>query len=103
MAEVRRLTLETVDSGNSQEVDEFLDEVMSEGMRRVKAETAELQAKGVMDGHGNLLTHELPFPDMAERLADLDAGRTHGPYETADEAIRAVERRIAARDGKTKE
>ena len=32
-----------------------------------------------------------------ERLTDLAAGRTHGPYDTADEAIAAMERRIAAR------
>ena len=32
-----------------------------------------------------------------ERLMDLAAGRTHGPYDTADEAIAAMERRIAAR------
>ena len=37
-----------------------------------------------------------------ERLTDLAAGRTHGPYDTADEAIAAVERRIAARAGVVK-
>ena len=37
-----------------------------------------------------------------ERLTDLAAGRTHGPYDTADEAIAAVERRIAARSGVVK-
>ena len=37
-----------------------------------------------------------------ERLMDLAAGRTHGPYDTADEAIAAVERRISGRPQKTK-
>ena len=37
-----------------------------------------------------------------ERLMDLAAGRTHGPYDTADEAIAAVERRISRRPQKMK-
>jgi hypothetical protein len=61
----RHLTLETVDFGNTAEVDAFLAEVMSEGIRRVQSESAELQAKGLLDAVGNLLTDELPS-DMHE-------------------------------------
>ena len=56
----RHLKLETVDFGNTEEVDAFLEQVMSEGIRRVRSESAELQAKGLMDADGNLLTEELP-------------------------------------------
>ena len=34
--------------------------------------------------------------DIAEGLADLHAGRTHGPYRTADEAIAALEKRAGS-------
>lgn len=34
---------------------------------------------------------------VAEGLADLKAGRTHGPYATADQAIAALETRTAKR------
>ena len=61
----RHLKLETVDFGNTEEVDAFLEQIMSEGIRRVRSESAELQAKGLMDADGNLLTEELPS-DMRE-------------------------------------
>jgi len=72
MPVARHLTLETVNFGNAEEVDAFLEQMMTEGMRRVQAESAELQAKGLMDGEGNLLTTELP-PDMREG-AERDFG-----------------------------
>jgi AbrB family looped-hinge helix DNA binding protein len=34
---------------------------------------------------------------LAEGLADLAAGRTHGPYETANEAMAALEKRTSRR------
>jgi len=39
---------------------------------------------------------------VSEGLADLAAGRTHGPYETAAEAIAAVEKLIKGK-GKGRE
>ena len=72
MPTTKRLTLETVDFGNSSEVDAFLDQVMTAGMARVRAETDELKARGLMDEDGNLLNTELP-PDMKEG-SDRDFG-----------------------------
>ena len=68
----RHLTLETVNFGNTKEVDAFLEQVMNEGMRRVRAAGAELQMKGLMDADGKLLVTELP-PDMHEG-SDRDFG-----------------------------
>jgi AbrB family looped-hinge helix DNA binding protein len=35
---------------------------------------------------------------LAEGLADIDRGRTHGPYASATEALSALERRVAKRN-----
>jgi hypothetical protein len=72
MPVARSLTLETVNFDNPDEVNTFFEQVMSEGMRRVQAEGAELRANGVMDAEGNLLVTELP-PDMREG-SDRDFG-----------------------------
>ncbi len=72
MPPAKHLTLESVDFDNRTEVDAFLDEVMDEGMRRVRAEGAELRAMGLMDTDGKLLVTELP-PDMREG-SDRDFG-----------------------------
>ncbi|MGA2325103.1 MAG: hypothetical protein ABSH05_02345 [Bryobacteraceae bacterium] len=37
---------------------------------------------------------------IAEGLADMEAGRMHGPYNTAEEAMAAVEKRVAAKKSK---
>jgi hypothetical protein len=68
----RRLTLETVDFDNREEVTAFFGQMTNEGMERVRAEGAELRARGLMDEEGNLLIDELP-PDMIEG-ADRDFG-----------------------------
>ena len=65
MPTAKHLTLETVDFENRAEVNAFLDQVMDEGMRRVRAEGAELRARGLMDADGKLLVTDLP-PDMRE-------------------------------------
>ena len=72
MHATRPLTLETVDFGNPAEVDAFLQQVMAAGMVRVRAELAELKARGLMDENGKLLNTELP-PDMREG-SDRDFG-----------------------------
>jgi len=61
----KHLTLETVNFNNPTEVNTFLEQVMDEGIRRVRAEGAELRAKGLMGADGKLLVTELP-PDMRE-------------------------------------
>jgi hypothetical protein len=65
MPVAKHLTLETVDFDNHAEVNAFLDQVMDEGMRRVRAEGAELRSGGLMNADGKLLVTELP-PDMRE-------------------------------------
>jgi hypothetical protein len=45
MPAARHLTLETVNIGNTEEVDALLNQVMKEGMGRVQAEGAQLRAK----------------------------------------------------------
>ena len=65
MPATKQLRLETVNFDDPKEVDAFLAQVIAEGMKGVRAETAELQAKGLMDAEGNLLTDELP-EDMRE-------------------------------------
>ncbi len=65
MPATRHRTLETVDFGNAAEVDAFLEQMMTEGIRRVQSQGAELTAKGLMDADGNLLDTDPP-PDMRE-------------------------------------
>ena len=72
MPTTKLLTLETVDFGNPAEVDAFLEQVMTAGIARVRAETAELKARGLMDENGKLLNTELPA-DMREG-SDRDFG-----------------------------
>jgi hypothetical protein len=54
MPRTKRLTLETVDFEDPRKVDEFLRQVITAGMKRVRAETAELRARGFIDQDGNL-------------------------------------------------
>ena len=63
MLATKRLTLETVDFKDHDEVDAFFDQIIAAGMVRVGTEMAELQAKGLMDSDGKLVPDELP-PDM---------------------------------------
>ena len=46
MPAAKHLTLDTVDFNNRAQVNAFLEQVMDEGMRRVRAEGAALRAKG---------------------------------------------------------
>ena len=63
MLAARRITLETLDSSNEEELDAFYDQIIAAGMEKVRAETADLQARGILDSEGNLISKELP-PDM---------------------------------------
>jgi phosphosulfolactate synthase (CoM biosynthesis protein A) len=60
MLATKRLTLETLDSSNPEELSAFLEQVIAAGMEKVRAESAELQAKGIIDSQGKLLVTELP-------------------------------------------
>jgi hypothetical protein len=72
MPGTKLLTLENVDFRNPSEVDAFLQQVIAAGMERVRSETAELKARGLMDEAGNLLITELPS-DVKEG-SDRDFG-----------------------------
>jgi len=63
MLATKPITLETLDSSNKEQLDAYLDQVMTAGMEKVRAETADLQARGLMDSEGHMLLTELP-PDM---------------------------------------
>jgi hypothetical protein len=65
MPAAKHLTLESVNFDDRNEVDAFLGQVMAEGIRRVRAEGAELRDRGLMDADGKLLVTQLP-PDMQE-------------------------------------
>lgn len=60
MLATKRISLETVDFRDDAQVDAFYEQIIAEGMARVRAETAELQAKGVLDSEGRLIDSELP-------------------------------------------
>ena len=59
-----------------------------------------LEAKRDRGGLITLTPKSLIDRSIAEGLADMQAGRTHGPYNTAEEAITAVEKRGAAKKSK---
>jgi hypothetical protein len=63
MPVTKRLTIETENLDDEDEMDEFWDQVMAAGMEKVRAESAELIRRGLMDEEGHILTTELP-PDM---------------------------------------
>ena len=59
----KRLTIETVDLDDEDEMDEFDNQIITAGLQKVRAESAELIRRGLMDEEGNMLSTELP-PDM---------------------------------------
>jgi hypothetical protein len=65
MATTKRLTIENVDLDSAPELDALFDQVIGVGMSAVRANIARLQAEGIMDSHGHLISKELP-PDMRE-------------------------------------
>ncbi len=72
MLATKRLTLETLDASDKEQLDAFIDQVMETGMKRVSADLAKLREAGLMDSEGRLLNTELP-PDMREG-SGLDFG-----------------------------
>jgi hypothetical protein len=61
----KRLTIENVDLDDQDEMDAFDEQVITAGLKRVRAEGDELRRRGLMDENGNLLIKDLP-PDMKE-------------------------------------
>ncbi len=70
---------------------------------RVGLGVGDLLEASVENGKITLTPQSLAEKHIAAGLADLAAGRTHGPYDTAAEAITAVERRISERAAKAKQ
>jgi hypothetical protein len=58
-------TLGDVDFDDPEEADAFYAALLAEGRKRVQADIGKLQAMGLMDSEGNLLSTELP-EDMRE-------------------------------------
>jgi hypothetical protein len=72
MPVTKRLTIENVNLDDEREVVAFVDQVLTDGIERVRSEGDELRRKGLLDSQGNLLVKELPA-DMKEG-ADRDFG-----------------------------
>ena len=72
MPVTKRLTIESVNLDDKNEMDALVDQMFTVGLARVKAEGDELRRKGILDSQGHLLRKELPA-DMQED-ADRDFG-----------------------------
>jgi len=64
---------------------------------RAHVDVGDLLEAKIEDGKITLTPQSPLDKHLAEGWADIAAGRTHGPYSTAREAIEAVEQRIAER------
>ena len=65
---MNRLTIETIDVDDPQQIDSLMAQILAESRARIKAEIAEGKRAGLLDEHGKLLVHELP-DDMREDAA----------------------------------
>ena len=72
MPVTHRLSIENVNFDNESEVDAFDQQVIASGMERVRADRAELRAKGLLGDDGKLLLTELP--DDMKPGAERDFG-----------------------------
>jgi hypothetical protein len=72
MPATKRLTIENVNLDDEREMDAFVDQVLTAGAERVRAEGDELLRRSLLDSQGNLLVKQLPA-DMKEG-ADRDFG-----------------------------
>lgn len=62
---------------------------------RVHLDIGDLLEAGIENGKITFTPKTAIDRHLAEGLKELAEGRTHGPYETADEAIAALESRAA--------
>ncbi len=60
MPVIKRLTIETVNLDDEAEMTVLDQQAIHAGMARVRAQLAELKAKGLIDENDNLLVTELP-------------------------------------------
>jgi len=65
--------------------------------KRVRLDVGDLLEARVEGGRITFTPKRLIDRHLAEGLDDLKRGRTHGPYATAEEAIRALESRARGR------
>lgn len=65
---MKRLTIETIDVEDPEQVDSLMAQILEESRARIKAEIAEGMRAGLVNEHGNLLVHKLP-DDMKEEAA----------------------------------
>lgn len=65
MPTTKRLTIDNVNLDDERELEAFIEQVITAGMERVRAEGDELRRKGILDSQGKLLVNELPA-DMQE-------------------------------------
>lgn len=63
MPVTKRLTIETVNFDDDDEMDECWDQVTTEGLEKVRAESAELIRRGLMDEEGTFraAVHQIDF------------------------------------------
>jgi hypothetical protein len=61
MPVTERLTIETVNLDDENEMDEFDNQMIDAGVKKIRAESAELIRRGLMDEQGHMLTSELPL------------------------------------------
>jgi hypothetical protein len=65
---MNRLTIETIDVEDTEQIDSLMAQILKESPARIKAELVEGMRAGLLDEHGNLLVHKLP-DDMREDAA----------------------------------
>ena len=65
---MNRLTIETIDVEDIEQIDSLMAQILTESRARIKAELVEGMRAGLLDEHGNLLVHKLP-DDMREDAA----------------------------------
>jgi AbrB family looped-hinge helix DNA binding protein len=66
--------------------------------KRVRLEIGDLLEASFENGKITFTPKTVIDRRLAEGLEDLAQGRTHGPYETAAEAVSALDRRTARRN-----
>jgi AbrB family looped-hinge helix DNA binding protein len=66
--------------------------------KRARLDVGDLLEASFEDGKITFTPKTVIDRHLAEGLQDVAAGRTHGPYSSASEAISALERRAAKRN-----
>jgi AbrB family looped-hinge helix DNA binding protein len=66
--------------------------------KRVRLDIGDLLEASFENGKITFTPKTVIDRHLAEGLEDLARGRTHGPYESANEAISALERRVGRRN-----